>query len=55
MSLTLFRTLKRLPEMRPWGKLFGDTVPTRHEGEIWMMRKTRKETALPVITDETVK
>jgi len=45
----------RLPEMRTWGKLFGDTVPTRHKGEIWMMRKTRKETALPAITDETVK
>ena len=45
----------RLPEMKPWGKLFGDTVPTRHKGEIWMKRKERKENALPVITDETVK
>ncbi len=33
----------RLPEMRPWGKLLGDSVPTRHKGEIWMMRKMRKE------------
>ncbi len=29
----------RLPEMKPWGKLLGDSVPTRHKGEIWMMRK----------------
>lgn len=33
----------RLPEMKPWGKLLGDSVPTRHKGEIWMMRKMRKE------------
>ena len=33
----------RLPEMKPWGKLLGDSVPTRHKGEIWMMRKKRKE------------
>jgi len=41
----------RLPEMRPWGKLFGDTVPTRHKGEIWMMRKTRKETIAEKTSD----
>jgi AI-2 transport protein TqsA len=23
----------RLPEMKPWGKLFGDEVPTRHKGK----------------------
>ncbi len=45
----------RLPEMKPWGKLFGDTVPTRHKGEIWMNRKKRKENALPIINDEVVK
>lgn len=32
----------RLPEMRPWGKLLGDEVPTRHKGEIWMRRRERK-------------
>ena len=45
----------RVPEMKPWGKLFGDTVPTRHKGEIWMMRKARKENALPSIPDEILK
>ena len=33
----------RLPEMKPWGKLLGDTVPTRHKGEIWMRRIRRRE------------
>lgn len=45
----------RVPEMKPWGKLFGDTVPTRHKGEIWMMRKTRKENTLPNVSDEALK
>lgn len=33
----------RLPDMKPWGKLLGDTVPTRHKGEIWMRRIQRRE------------
>ena len=33
----------RLPEMKPWGKLLGDVVPTRHKGEIWMRRMKRRE------------
>ena len=32
----------RLPEMRPWGKLLGDEVPTRHKGEIWKRRRERQ-------------
>ena len=28
----------RIPEMKPWGKLLGDEVPTRHKGEIWRRR-----------------
>jgi len=34
----------RLPEMRPWGKLLGDEIPTRHKGEIWK-RKLKKVAA----------
>lgn len=33
----------RLPEMKPWGKLLGDTVPTRHKGEVWLRRVQRRE------------
>jgi hypothetical protein len=29
--------------MKPWGKLLGDVVPTRHKGEIWMRRIKRRE------------
>ena len=45
----------RLPDMKPWGKLIGDQVPTRHKGEIWMLRKKRKENALPITTDDIAK
>jgi len=33
----------RLPEMKPWGKLLGDDVPTHHKGEIWLRRLRRRE------------
>jgi predicted PurR-regulated permease PerM len=29
----------RIDDMRPWAKLLGDIVPTRHKGEIWTIRK----------------
>ncbi|HLO81409.1 MAG TPA: AI-2E family transporter [Bacteroidia bacterium] len=25
----------RIPDLKPWGKLLGDTVPARHKGELW--------------------
>ena len=31
----------RMPEMKPWGKLLGDEIPTRHKGEIWTGRKKK--------------
>jgi len=33
----------RLPEMKPWGKLLGDNVPTRHKGEVWLRRMQTRE------------
>jgi len=24
----------RIPELKPWGKLLGDEVPTRHKGQM---------------------
>lgn len=41
----------RLPEMRPWGKLLGDEVPTRHKGEIWRIRRNRKQEIAEKIAD----
>lgn len=34
----------RVPDLKPWGKLLGDTVPTRHKGEIWGLRRKRTNT-----------
>ncbi len=31
----------KIPDLKPWGKLLGDTVPTRHKGEIWSLRKKK--------------
>lgn len=48
LSIPFIGTLKiifdRVPELKPWGKLIGDEVPTRHKGEIWTLRR-RKSTA----------
>ena len=47
LSIPVLAILKiifdRLPEMKPWGKLLGDEVPTRHKGEIWMRKIQRQE------------
>ncbi|MFZ1799421.1 MAG: AI-2E family transporter [Chitinophagaceae bacterium] len=45
LSIPLVAILKiifdRVPDLKPWGKLLGDTVPTRHIGEIWNRRKKK--------------
>lgn len=55
LSIPVIAILKiifdRLPEMRPWGKLLGDEVPTRHKGEIWTLRRKRKEAIAEKIAD----
>jgi predicted PurR-regulated permease PerM len=32
----------RIDDLKPWGKLLGDNVPTRHMGEMWRNRHKRK-------------
>lgn len=32
----------KVPDLKPWGKLLGDTVPTRHIGELWNIRRKKK-------------
>ena len=43
LSIPFIAVLKiifdRIDGLKPWGKLIGDTVPTRHKGEIWGRRK----------------
>ena len=29
----------RIPELKPWGKILGVEVPTRHKGQIWNLKK----------------
>ena len=36
----------RVPDLKPWGKLLGDTVPTRHKGEIWNLRRKKSKPSL---------
>jgi predicted PurR-regulated permease PerM len=31
----------RIPSLKPWGKLVGDEVPTKHKGEIWTFKPRR--------------
>jgi len=38
--------------MRPWGKLLGDEIPTRHKGEIWNRRR-KKEAAVKNEDEQT--
>lgn len=35
----------RIDGLKPWGKLLGDTVPTRHMGERWRLRRARMQAA----------
>ncbi|WP_018615453.1 AI-2E family transporter [Segetibacter koreensis] len=35
----------RIDDLKPWGKLLGDEVPTRHKGQIWIRRKKNKSVA----------
>jgi predicted PurR-regulated permease PerM len=32
----------RIEDLKPWGKLLGDTVPTRYKGEIWGRKKKKQ-------------
>lgn len=32
----------RIDALKPWGKLLGDNIPTRHKGDLWLNRRRRK-------------
>jgi len=55
LSIPFIAVLKiifdRIDGLKPWGKLLGDTVPTRHKGEIWMRRIQRKESLAEKIVE----
>lgn len=35
----------RIEDLKPWGKLLGDEVPTRHKGQIWIRRRKKPSVA----------
>ncbi|QJD97351.1 AI-2E family transporter [Mucilaginibacter robiniae] len=46
LSIPFIAVLKiifdRIDDLKPWGKLFGDNIPTRHIGQIWHLRRERR-------------
>lgn len=36
----------RIDDLKPWGKLLGDNVPTRHMGQVWHRGRGKKETII---------
>ncbi|MCQ6958094.1 AI-2E family transporter [Mucilaginibacter aquariorum] len=32
----------RIDDLKPWGKLLGDNIPTHHKGDLWRSRNRRK-------------
>jgi predicted PurR-regulated permease PerM len=45
LSIPFIAVLKivfdRIEDLKPWGKLLGDTVPTRNIGQVWLRRRER--------------
>ncbi|WP_345955118.1 AI-2E family transporter [Mucilaginibacter sp. PAMB04168] len=48
LSIPFIAVLKivfdRIDDLKPWGKLLGDNVPTRNIGQIWLRRRQRVST-----------
>lgn len=51
LSIPFIAVLKiifdRVDGLKPWGKLLGDVIPTKHVGERWRKRKKEQVIALP--------
>lgn len=39
----------RIDGLKPWGKLLGDEVPTRHKGQIWLRRRKKPSVAEKIV------
>ncbi|GEO07973.1 AI-2E family transporter [Segetibacter aerophilus] len=39
----------RIDDLKPWGKLLGDEVPTRHKGQIWIRRRKKPSVAEKIV------
>ena len=41
----------RIDDLKPWGKLLGDVVPTRHKGQIWSRQRKKKSVAEEIVEE----
>jgi len=42
----------RIDDLKPWGKLLGDEIPTRHKGQIWIRRRRSKSVAETIVEQD---
>lgn len=46
LSIPMVAVLKiifdRIDDLKPWGKLLGDEIPTQHMGQVWRLRRKKK-------------
>lgn len=42
----------RVDGLKPWGKLLGDEIPTRHKGQIWIRRRKNKSVAEEIVEQQ---
>ncbi len=42
----------RVDGLKPWGKLLGDEIPTRHKGQIWIRRKKKNKSLAEEIVEQ---
>jgi predicted PurR-regulated permease PerM len=43
----------RIDDLKPWGKLLGDEVPTKHRGEIWKRRKSTTSVSEQIVSESS--
>jgi predicted PurR-regulated permease PerM len=57
LSIPFIAVLKiifdRISELKPWGKLLGDDIPTYHKGQLWGRRKRTKKSLSEKITSDS--
>lgn len=41
----------RIDDLKPWGKMLGDEIPTKHKGEIWPRKRKRASLAEKIVED----
>lgn len=55
LSIPLVAILKiifdRVDGLKPWGKMLGDEVPTKHKGEIWPRRRKKQSVSEKIVED----